>query len=205
VKPLKNRRGNADPDHDEKSGFFHPPLILRMPRVDGPSYAKLKPDDPLYSMASWVFHHGDEQPRKARRGLYIALERAWPRTRGIHKITEHRHLVAYSMHCGGSSVGDIAFAFVVQPATVRKWITETRREIDDEADTSPRIEVAVDADDPEDPASDLSYARSLVRSRSELKAVVDANARAGHPASPGASNAPQSAQSDRIRGGAKRR
>jgi len=160
---------------DEKMPFSHPPLTLRMPRVDGPSYKALKPDHALYAMASWVFHHGDEQPRKARRGLYIALERAWPRTQGDGKSAEHRRLVAYSMHCGGDTIGDIAFVFDVQLGTVQRWITETKHEIETEGDTSPRIEIAGD-DEPENPASDLSYGRWLVRSAPELKAYLDAEA-----------------------------
>jgi len=157
---------------DQKTRYSGPPLILRMPRVDGPRYKALKPDDPLYSMASWAYHHGNELPRKVRRGLYIALEAAWPGTQG-DKSAEHRRLAAYTMHLNGDTIGDIAFAFKVQLATVQGWITEIKNEIKNEGDTSPRIEIA-DGDEPEDPASDLSYARSLKRSPTELKAYLDA-------------------------------
>jgi len=130
-------------------------------------------------MAAWVRHHGDKQSPDVRRGLYIALERAWPRTRGVHKHAEHRRLFAYQMHLNGASIGDIAFAFDVQLDTVQGWNTATEREIDDEGDTSPRIEVAdPDGGEPEDP-SDIGYVRSLLRSPAELKAYLDADARRG--------------------------
>ena len=56
----------------------HPKLDLERDDPDAKLCARLAVDDPLYPVAAWAFHHGDELDVDVRKGLYAALEGAWP-------------------------------------------------------------------------------------------------------------------------------
>jgi transposase-like protein len=171
--------------------FPGPPLVLRMPRVDGPSYVELESGappwsdpphqgHPLYGLAAFVYHHADRMSSDQRRGFFIALEVAWPRTQGDRKEQEYRALTAWRAARGGIPVSEIANEFGVKPDTAERWIRAVDRELDSTRppeSADPRVEVAW-ADDgenpePDDPADLRVYARWLVRSPDELRRQLE--------------------------------
>lgn len=181
------QRGHRFPA-DGKRLVSGPPLVLRSPLPDAPSYAELEADHPLYSLAAWAYHHARDQPAAERRGLFISLEAVWPRTAGDSKDQDHRAFMAWHAHRdNGHSLAKVADAFAVQPDTARKWVRSVERELSHEHE--PEIPVhewrvdalpvwAQDAGEPEDPASDLAYMRSLGRSTAAHARRLDDRRRA---------------------------
>jgi hypothetical protein len=163
-----------------------------MPRVDGPSHVELEsgalpwsdpPHEghPLYGLAAFAYHHAERMPSDQRRGLFIALEVAWPRTQGDRKEQEYRALTAWRAAQAGVPVFEIAEEFGVKPDTAERWIRAVNRELDPhtpfEKPQEPRVEVAwVEAgnsEEPDDPAGLQVYARWLVRSPDELRRQLE--------------------------------
>src|SRR4051794_9824055 len=98
---MAHPHGQGRSRRDGKTLVSGPPLLLRVPRVDGPSYKELEPHDALYALASFAYHHARRLPVATRQGLFLALEVAWPRTQGDHKEREHRSLMMWDAHQAG--------------------------------------------------------------------------------------------------------
>lgn len=157
-------------------------MWLNSHRVDGPSFRELEPADDLYPLAAWAHHHARFLPASARRGLFIALERAWPRTQGDTKDAETRALKAAWLAAHGKSAQDIAEVFCVTPDYARRLVRKG-----EQVYRSPKLfphpenwTVEASTDDPsaapEDPAGMLAWMR--LRAEDELKAAGADEARA---------------------------
>lgn len=179
-------RSNRPPERsrDGKRRFSGPPLVLKNPRIDARAYRELEPDDELYGLAAWGYHHAAGLPLPVRRGLLQSLETAWPRPQGDHREGDHRALLAYRAHEAGGSVEEIAEAWSVAPDTARRWIRRTERDVEAEqlehaetgADVAElRVEVAwsEDGEEPDDPASPLARSRWLCSPPEQLDRQAD--------------------------------
>jgi len=109
----------------EKRREYWEELKRRWPRLelerrdsDARALALLQVDHPLYPVAAWAFHHGDELDESSRSGLYAALEGGWPRGPGRSRTRRvARAIVAVLKEAGvrteliasglGRSVGDV--------------------------------------------------------------------------------------------------
>lgn len=161
--------------------------------MDGPSYAELSPADALYELAAFVYHHARDLPADLRRGLFLALETAWPRTQGDRKEAEHRAAMAWRAYIdNGRSIERVAEAFSVALDTARRWVRRVEVELDSarprevpgsgtpNAGEEWRVDVVwgEGEDEPLDPVAPISYARWLARSPDELTRQLDDRAHA---------------------------
>lgn len=174
--PVGETADGIEPESDP------PALVLRTPRLDGPSYAELEPGHRLYGVAAWAWHadRRGELRGELRRGLFTALQEAWPTTRGDKKEREHRSLVALRAHDAGASIDEVAEAFCVRPDTARRWIRGARLDFGPGCDFEPRIELAWSSRQPADPSrpTPLELARSMARPSDQLARMEDDRRRA---------------------------
>lgn len=84
---------------------------LRLERAD-PQAQRLRPelgpDSPLYAFAAWMYHHAHELSERDRRSLFVALERAWPRTKARPKKLRGTRLVVSLLKDAGIPTRRIA-------------------------------------------------------------------------------------------------
>ena len=73
-------------------------------------------------LAAWAFHHADELPHEPRRGLFLALERAWPRPAGDVKDLGDRALKAYGLAHEGVPISEIAATYCIAEDTAKRWV-----------------------------------------------------------------------------------
>jgi hypothetical protein len=144
---------------------YGPPLELNAPRIDGPLYDTLEPGHPLYELAAWAHHHAPRLPTEARRGLFLALSRAWPRPkpRRTPRDRGQRAIQAAWLVAQGQSVEDVAAVLCVAPDSARRLIA-IGDELRPHVFTHPEywsVDAVADGTDrrPEDPASLLAWQR----------------------------------------------
>jgi hypothetical protein len=114
---------------DGKRPDSFPLLVLHAPRLDGRTYQELGPSHPLYPLACFVYHHAAELTRDQRRGLFVALESAWPHPQGDRRES-HRRIQAWLANQKGVSVRTLADVFSVQIDTVRRWIKHAPADVE---------------------------------------------------------------------------
>lgn len=177
---------------DGKRLLSGPPLLLRTPQLDGPSYRELEPDHELYATAAWAYHHARRLPRELRRGLLVALAGAWPTTQGDRKERDHRAFMAWHLHRDTGSIERVADAFAVAPDTARRWVRDVERELDPgrehpgpgggsrNAGEEWRVDVvwAEPGAEPEDPAGLAAYMRALAATGEQAERQADDRRRA---------------------------
>jgi transposase len=189
----RSHRATSRP-RDGKRIVSGPPLLLRTPEMDGPSYKELEPDDALYALGAFAYHHAGHLPRDARRGLLLALAAAWPTTQGDHKDRDHRSLMAWHLHRDTGSIEAVANAFAVAVDTAARWVRRVDRELDagrPEACAVPgagtpnrgeewRVDVVWTecGEEPEDPAGIASYMRMLAATTRQAEQRLDDRQRA---------------------------
>jgi hypothetical protein len=104
-----------------------PDLRLEIAEHDAPALRALRPDDDLYWVAAWAFHHAGQLRATERRGLWLALRAAWPRKQSRPNTggALRAHLFA-ELADGGVSAETIAAEWHLAPNTVRKLIRRGR-------------------------------------------------------------------------------
>lgn len=109
---------------------------------------------PLYSVAAFVFHHGDQLDAKVLRPLYGALLAGWPRKQGNRPDDYRAHCAAVLARMGASAA-DIACAWDVDVSTARKRIQRGQQQFELYDSTTPNtlapftLEIVIAAEDAE--------------------------------------------------------
>ena len=85
-------------------------------------------DDPLYPLAAWAYHHASGISREDREGLYLALDRAWPRPQGRTKTRPSRERLVAILSQRGWKPERIADAFSITKGDAEDLLRDYRSE-----------------------------------------------------------------------------
>jgi hypothetical protein len=94
----------------KKDGEKHrdwPSLTLENPTPATPTFSPIEADHRLYPLAAWTYHHADALSPAMHAGLFVALERAWPR-RGRRRSRHDRGV--WVSWCLGRNIPPAAIA-----------------------------------------------------------------------------------------------
>jgi len=141
-----------------------PDLVLTLEGVPQDAFSVLAPNDPLYPIAAWGFHHAKSGSfsTEARRAFFLALAAAWPPRPGRKQRYATRMLAAHFREFGFTNE-EIADALGYSTERVRRLIREGQRLQELRDDVTPVVEDDPDWEaktgerkQPLDPARDLS-------------------------------------------------
>jgi hypothetical protein len=174
-----------DPENarGEKEGVKrrYPSLTLEDTDPVSPTFASLEQEHRLYPLAAWAWSHANDLAPAARRGLFVALARAWP-VKGRRKSRHYRGFFSAVLKKADIETALIAKTLCVTEGEVkdlacdywndwRRPIEDARgdgrRDTDPPHDPRPRIHAdSVDDDDkPYDPSTKLGAALSRQENR----------------------------------------
>jgi hypothetical protein len=134
----------------------YPPLTLEDPDPVSPTFRPLDEKHEMYPLAAWAWWHANDLPPAARRGLFVALARAWP-AKGRRKSRHYRGFFAALLKKANIETARIAKTLCVTEGEVNDLARDYRNDLHRQTEGRPRIHVeSVDDDDkPYDPSTKL--------------------------------------------------
>jgi hypothetical protein len=145
----------------------YPPLTLEDPEPVSPTFAPLEQEHRLYPLAAWAWWHANDLAPAARRGLLVALARAWP-VKGRRKSRHHRGFFAAMLKAADVDTPEIAKTLCVTNGEVedlaRDYWADWRRSVevarglggsDTDPPRDPRPRIHADHREPFDPSTQL--------------------------------------------------